>query len=207
MKDYDIYLFDFDGTLVNSFEALTYVFVSAFKTVGYSINPKEVFPLSRESLKNGYLRLVGDLTNFDHYKDQIGLLLKDDYSLEHTYLYEEVVETLKVLKTKNKKIGIVTSNSTCHVEKLLNKLGISNYFDVIVGHELYKKSKPDCEPILKALEHFINVDKTKVVYIGDGYNDMLSSLASEIDGVFIARDDNKIMDKRFKIINSLLELI
>lgn len=54
-----------------------------------------------------------------------------------------IIDFIKYLKSNNYKLGIVTSSGKVKVEKVLNQLGIKDYFDTIIAAESIKKGKPD----------------------------------------------------------------
>ena len=56
MKEYNVYLFDFDGCLVDSLDSMEYIYLNAFEKVGLKAKKEEVI---------GYMREPLDKTFFD----------------------------------------------------------------------------------------------------------------------------------------------
>ena len=81
-----------------------------------------------------------------------------------------------------------------------------DYFDVYVGNDNSKETKPSPEPILTALRLIDYKDDLEdVIYIGDGENDYLSALNAKVTPLLLNRDG---LDKGVKNqINSLLDLL
>lgn len=89
-----------------------------------------------------------------------------------TRLYEHVKETLEYIESsKNKKIALVTNKPEDLALKILEVLGVKQYFDMVVGPESVKKMKPDPEGILQVLEHF-KLPAQHAIMVGDSYVDV-----------------------------------
>ena len=81
-------------------------------------------------------------------------------------LSQEFVEYLQGLKEKYK-IALVTSAPSTSVEPILNKLGISDLFDVIIKSEENKRPKKQ-----ELIKEFIKKHKTPLFYVGFGDKDL-----------------------------------
>lgn len=208
MKKYDVYLFDFDGTLVDSKDSLYDVFKGAYKAVGVDVNEDHIIRLMRIQLQQGYKEL-GAPEDEEHIKifgDEIIRLLDDEEVLKKTKIYLDTKETLYKLYEEGKTLGIVTSNNVKHVSDVLRFLDIDkNIFKVIVGNFETKRHKPFPDPILKALE-MLDISEKGVCYVGDGLDDMRSATAAKVTPILLDRIkeyDNESYDK----IYSLIELL
>ncbi len=73
--------------------------------------------------------------------------------------YPEVKETLASLSNKGIKMGIVTNGTTKDFNKILQKLNLTRYFDVVVGVDTCNKGKPNKEIFLFALTRFTSSRK------------------------------------------------
>ena len=189
-KDFEVYLFDFDGTLVDSHDSLTLVFAGAYSKVGVKVPDGYVRRLMRVPLYVGYSELNGP--DDENSKQIFGLeiirLLDDHEVLKATRPYSDTISVLTKLKEKGKTLGIVTSNNQKHVKEVLNFLNIDeNLFSIIVGNQETKKHKPNPDPILKAMELLGIDDKSKVTYVGDGLDDMRSAKNAEVTPILVDR--------------------
>ncbi len=209
MKKYELYLFDFDGTIVDSFASLDVIFKKSYAAVGISIDHEEVVRLSREPLDVGFWRLGGK-------KEDIALFAKtleetlDSYdALILTKKYPETDALIKTIKEKHLLCGVVTSNKVKHVYEVLDFFNDPlSIFDYYVGNEHFKHYKPDPEPILIALKKagYLN-KKDRVVYVGDSINDVKSGISAGIDAVLVDREGNhKKINDQYLVIQNLLEL-
>ena len=209
MKDYDLYLFDFDGTLVDTMLALEYVFTVSYEHVGIVFDPSKTVKFSRILLSDGYKEMGGDPEKLPEFWSYVEKSLDFPKALEDNRLYPETLEVLKELKNRGKTLGIVTSNKMSHVKEVLKILGIPHeYFEVLIGNKEYKKFKPHPDPILQALKHAkYKGDLSKVVYVGDGYNDAMCAKNAGVDGVIVDRINEFSESLDYIKITNLKELL
>ena len=206
INQYDVFLFDFDGTLFDTLESSIYVFEEAYKNIGIKVNHDEVLGYTREPIPVSYKRLLGSMDGYADFIKDIDHLVMSQKVVDMAEIYEDTAGILKYLKENKKIVGIVTSNAKVHVIDVLNKFGLLSYFDVIVGNREAPNPKPSPEPILKALELLKYVDKEKVVYIGDSLNDALAAINAGVNPILLDRLHEFGDYKQYKIINSLDEI-
>ena len=208
MKKFKYYLFDFDGTLINSFPSLYLVFKKAYEEVGVTIQNEDVPYLSRVPLFEGYERFhaPNDKESIEKFVRAITEWLDSEEALVLTELFHDSLEFFYYIETNNIPCGIVTSNRIKHVKEVLEYFSIDpNIFKVIVGNELTSKSKPDPEPINVALDLLkYEGDRKDIVYIGDSYNDCLAGINAGTSILLLDRGDNQ--DSEYPTITSLMEL-
>ena len=208
MKQYDLYLFDFDGTLVDTYESLTYVFGGSFEAVGVKISPNDVPQLMRSSLRAGY-DTMGAPSDDESYKEYVSMIIKlldDEESIRLSKAYEEVKKVLHELKEKGAKLGIVTSNNKKHVMQVINHLDLGDHlFDVIIGNGEAKRTKPNPDPVLAALEA-LNFEKDRVCYVGDALDDMRCGASAGVSPILVDRY-NEYPNEDYLKIKTLDELL
>lgn len=206
MKQYKAYVFDFDGTLIDSYESLVYVFQSAYKSVGINVDKNYVWRLMRIPLETGYLELNAPMDKTNIFAEAIVKYLNSDKTLKLTKLYSDTLPLLTRLKKANKTLGIVTSNSSEHVIDVLKLLGVDpSIFSTIIGNGECKKRKPNPDPLLAAINE-LNVSKEETVYIGDALDDMICAKQAQIDNILLDRL-HEYSDAPYLTINSLDEII
>lgn len=209
MRRFDLYIFDFDGTLVDSFDSLFYIFTRAYNKIGIEIKREDIPYLSRVSLEEGYLKFHGDLSKAQIFGDEITAALKDKNGIIETKLFKDTIEFLQIAKKENLKIGIVTSNSVSHVKEVLDYLKIdANLFSFYVGHDECVEKKPSPEPILRGIElSGYKGDLDNICYVGDGLNDTKSANGAHVNAILIDRTNSFKDDKNYIKIKSLMDLL
>jgi len=178
-----IILFDLDGTLIDSTEAILEGFTVAFKTFNRTVP-------SDEAIKKeiGYPLDVMFFT----------LGIPEEEVTEHVSIYKEHYRKIACQKTillpqareavilasKHATLGVVTTKTGKYSIELLEYMGLMDYFDVLIGREDVEHPKPHPEPILKALSKMQNVTN-KLWMIGDTPMDIEAAKAAGINSVAV----------------------
>ncbi len=209
MQKFQLYLFDFDGTLFDTLETSKYVFRKAYEYLGIPLNEDEVLQFTREPIPLSYKRMGAPIEKYDAFMAQIEKYLNTaQESIDLTDIYDDTYDTIIDLRMDEADLGIVTSNNVPHVRDILRKFDMQkDFFTVLVGNREAPNPKPSPEPILKALE-MINYkgDKNDVCYVGDSLNDCLSAVNAGVVPILLDRDD-EYKDAPYQRIRSLSELL
>lgn len=208
MKQFQLYLFDFDGTLFDTLPSSKYVFKMAYLGIGIECNEEEVLGFTREPIPDSYARIGAPKEKFNSFMDDIEKYVNSIESVNLTGIFEDTYDTIIDLRMAEADLGIVTSNNVPHVRDVLKKFDMQkDFFKVLVGNQEAPNPKPSPEPILKALE-MINYqgDKQDVCYVGDSINDCLAALNAGIVPILLDRND-EYLDTPYLRIKSLRELL
>ncbi len=207
LKEYDIYLFDFDGTLFDTLESSIYVFEEAYRRIGVSIDRDKILGYTREPIPNSYKRVMGSMDGYPAFIKSIDELVFSDKVTQMAEIYSDTTSTIEELKKQGKVVGIVTSNAKSHIIDVLNRFDLTKCFDIIVGNREAPVPKPSPEPILKALEFLkYKGSKNRVIYVGDSLNDAIAAKNAGISPLLIDRL-NEFKDSGYPVIDSLDEII
>lgn len=164
-------LFDFDGTLLNTNDLIIQSFMHVLedKFPG-QYKPEDCLRFMGPSLTETFEELtpneVEEMTlkyrkwNLEHHDE----LVKE---------FDGVMETLEELRALGIRLAIVSTKRRDMIERGLNLMGASHFFELIVGIEDVKNVKPDPEPVLLAIEK-LGVGKEEVIMIGDNSHDIES---------------------------------
>jgi pyrophosphatase PpaX len=171
------WLFDLDGTLIDSEELILDSFRYATRTVlGAQVDDDElrrgigqpliaqmrsIEPARAEELFDVYVA---------HNRERTADLLRS---------YPGVPEMLERLRGAGCRLGVVTSKMRPSQELAFRTLGIENTFEVIVTVEDTPLHKPHPQPILHALE-LLSEDPAGAVYVGDSPFDMQAARAAGV---------------------------
>jgi len=180
-----IILFDLDGTLINSTEAILESFY-------YSFDKNKdlfVFDQDNEAIKQyiGYTLedMFGALGVPTIHIDKFVASYKEHYrkiSNEKTILLPDAKEAIK-LASSFATLGIVTTKTTQYSKILLEHMGILSYFDTIIGRQDVTHPKPHPEPILKALDTLKVTPSKDIFMIGDTPLDLICAKDAGISSV------------------------
>jgi len=176
-----IILFDLDGTLIDSTEAILESFHNSFDV------HKDEHP-SDEAIKAliGYT-LEDMYSGLGVHKSRVDMYVKTykEYyrviSCEKTDLLPNAKEAL-LLASKIAELGIVTTKTGKYSQEIMENFGLMEYFKVLIGREHVQNPKPHEEPILKALESFDTKDK-EIWMIGDTKLDLVSAKNAKVNSI------------------------
>lgn len=174
-------IFDFDGTLADSLNTVGQIVNELADEYGYEkLNEDEVLRYTsksardflRQDLKLSWLQIPGFATR-----------LRSELSKRITELQpiSGMVEVVKELKSRNYKLGIVSSNSEDNIRRFLINNGIDIFDFVSSGSSLLGKAR-NIKRALSA-EGFESED---VVYIGDEIRDREAAQKAGIDVVVVS---------------------
>jgi len=176
-----IILFDLDGTLIDSTEAILESFEYAFGSFGVtcpsheSIKSQIGHPLDVMFVELGVSE--GEVWDFvAKYKENYQKVSKSKTTLL-PHAKEAVMEAYTFAR-----LGVVTTKTGKFSIELLEHFGLMEYFDVVIGREDVEHPKPHPEPILRALESFDDITGGCTM-IGDTCMDMESAKAAGIDAI------------------------
>ncbi|ACM92305.1 HAD-superfamily hydrolase subfamily IA [Nautilia profundicola AmH] len=203
-----VILFDLDGTLIDSTEAILEGFEVSFRSFNKTPPPpEEVKKLIGLPLDVMFSKLGVEKEKVWDYVDTY----KQHYrkiSKQKTVLLPNAKEAV-IEASKFARLGIVTTKTGEYSKELLEHFGIMKYFEVLIGREHVNNPKPHPEPILKAV-HLMNAIKNATWMIGDTCLDMVSAKEAGVNyiGVKWEYEDLHNMKKCAEIIKeNVLEAV
>jgi phosphoglycolate phosphatase len=177
-----IILFDLDGTLIDSTEAILESFHNSFDIFDYPHPEDEkIKALIGHPLDVMYRELGVEAEKIDTFVQTYKAHYRE-ISTQKTVLLENAKEAV-VQAAEFASLGIVTTKTGKYSRVLMEYFGLMEHFDVLIGREDVHKPKPDAEPILKALEHFHVKGKEDIWMIGDTQMDLLSAKNAGIKSI------------------------
>lgn len=203
-----VILFDLDGTVIDSTEAILDGFRVAFETFGGVVPSDELIEQEiGHTLENMFLTLGVKSSKVDAHVHAYKMHYRV-ISCEKTILFEGAREAI-IEASRFATLGVVTTKTGEYSTILLEHMELMKYFDVLIGREHVTYPKPHQEPILKALvklEH----DKSKTWMIGDTCMDIDSAKNAGINSVAVTSGyatRSKLEKCAFTICNNLGEAI
>lgn len=184
MNKEKIILFDLDGTLIDSTEAIVSTFLHSFNQLEFNFTGNE------EDIKNliGYpldimYKDLGVEENrvwdfVDTYKQRYKIISK-----EKTLLLENAYEAVE-LASQIGRVSVVTTKTRTYTMPLLEHFNIAQFFEIVTGRENVQNPKPHPEPILITLEQ-MNYDENihDVWMIGDTKLDLIAANEANVNSI------------------------
>jgi phosphoglycolate phosphatase len=203
-----IILFDLDGTLIDSTDAI----VSTFHHACDEHNFKRV---SDEEI----MALIG--YPLDIMFESVGV--KDEKVWDFVAAYKERYRKISTQKTelsecarealerasKFATLGIVTTKTGSYSEILMEHFDLMRYFDVLVGREHVEHPKPHAQPILKAVQN-LQTEGKEIWMIGDTKLDLICAKNAGVNSIAVLSGYGKKEElKKFTdiIFNDALEAV
>ncbi len=180
-------IFDLDGTLLDTLEGLKDSANYSLKNFKYE--PKTIEEISL-FIGNGVSKLVERAIPDGLANPNFGKCLaifKEHYSktmYTKTKPYPQIIELLKILKSKNIKIAVVSNKYDLAVKDLCNYY-FSGLIDLAVGESTKCRPKPNIDGIEIVLDNF-NLKKEEVLYVGDSEVDILTAKNANIKMITVA---------------------
>lgn len=174
--NYRTYIFDLDGTLLNTLDDLC-------KSCNHALRqcdmPERTLEEVRRFVGNGVRKLmeraVPDGTANPRFEECFELF-KEHYmahSLDTTCPYEGVRELLAALKARGKNLAVV-SNKFCEATEELVQHFFGEWVSVAIGESANVRKKPAPDTVNEALRR-LNVGKEDAVYVGDSDVDLATA--------------------------------
>ena len=180
------YLFDFDGTLVDSMPAFinTMLRILDENGIGYGEDiVKTITPLGYAGTAKYYIELGVPMTEGEIMSKMTEYAL-DEYAY-NIMAKNNVISVLRELKARGDSLNVLTASPHTMLDPCLNRLGIFDLFDNVWSCDDFGTTKADPEIYRMAAER-IGVSVESVIFIDDNYNaDKTAKLAGmTVGGIY-----------------------
>ncbi len=185
LRSVKAFIFDLDGTLIDSVEAHIKSWIAALSYVGIrNVNENDLRPLIGLSGKDIMIKLFGPniMSKFPRIR-----WLKDRAFLKELgegriTLYPGVTKLLQLLKRLGYRVAIASSTPNHMLMHILDFLGIMQYIDVFTCGDEVVRGKPHPEIFIKTVNK-LHLKPEDVVIVGDTVYDVKP--ANEINSISI----------------------
>jgi HAD superfamily hydrolase (TIGR01509 family) len=175
-------LFDFDGTLLDSFPAHYEAYQVTMAHFGVEVTPE----LYRETYSPNWFAMYEAFgIPKDRYEEADRIWLAEA-GKHRPRLFPQTRPLLDALSSEFR-LGLVTSGSRDRVLRDLASTGIGDYFEVIVTGDDISNPKPDPEGLLIAIDR-LAIQPSQALYVGDAREDCLMAQAAGVPFVGIVAE-------------------
>ncbi len=196
-------IFDFDGTIADSFDLVLDLF--------YELTGKPRFSEQQiQDFKKTTLRHAVKLVHLS--PRQIPFLLIKGRAqmgkrLNEVKPFPDIQKTLQLLHDEGHELFIISSNSHHNVETFLNQHNLSEYFDGIYGGVGLLSKASALRKVLRQKR----IDHRDAYYVGDESRDIIAAKKAHVRAISVAwgYNDSSILkdEKPYKIISKPSELL
>lgn len=164
------YLFDFDGTLVNSMPTFVKVMLRILNenNISYSDDIiKIITPLGLKGTAEYFISL-----GLNKSVEEIGKTMYEYFYYEYAHTIpakENVIDTLKELKAQGHSLNVLTASPHLTLDACLKRLDMFDLFDNVWSCDDFNTSKSNPE-IYTAVAKKLGVKVEEVLFLDDNYN-------------------------------------
>lgn len=179
-----VFLFDLDGTIIDSSKGITNAVKYSLNILGYEIPNQEILnKFIGPPLENSFERYFGmdevicnkAIKYLKKYYDEKGM-----YELK---IYDDLEELLSKL-SKKYRLYVATSKDEYNANRILKNLKIDKYFEYIAGASL-EDGRSRKEDVIKYLlkKEEKNIQNSEIFMIGDTKFDIIGANANQMKSI------------------------
>jgi HAD superfamily hydrolase (TIGR01509 family) len=204
MSSNTVFVFDFDGVIVDSINALYGVYMDFLSEFGVRGKQEEFNFLNGPKLSEIVVFLKEKYAINKSEDELLNIYLNKITSIyESIKLNNGVEETLKLLNSKNIKIALASSSKKEDIKSVLNKNKLNNYFDFVITGDDVEKAKPSSE-IYDAVK--IKYPKHDYFVIEDSENGVKAAIGAGMHTILYNPTQKKVSVKPNQEIHSLNQI-
>ena len=181
-----VIIFDMDGTLIDSKKDIT-ISVNYVRKTNHDLEPvSEEFVVECINMEVRNLPYLFYETQIYYEEDRE--LFENHYATqctENPYLYDGVEDMLHQLIAAGFKLSVATNAPAQFANIMLCSLGVANLFDLIIGADKVRESKPNPEMLNVILDSY-GFDKNihNAWMVGDNVKDIKGAKNANINAIF-----------------------
>ena len=207
-----IYLFDLDGTLVDSMPVygVTMVRFLDERNIKYSDNIREIVtPLGYMGTAE-YFKELGVAMSVEEIVAALKEEIKKEYE-NNIPAKKNVVSTLTALKNRGARLNVLSASPREFITCCLRRLGVLNLFENVWSSDDFNTKKTDPQ-IYKQAAQRLGVSTEEIIFLDDNYTALKTakSAGMHVYGVYDETSKNREEDMRLlseKYIKDFSELL
>jgi len=184
-KNIETVIFDCDGVLADTMPLHCAAYQQAFAEVGLHLEPDLFYKNSAGTAKETLEKLLagqdyqGEWQQLHKRKKEIVLDLIDSDQLKPL-----AASQLVPLLSESYRLAVASSGSSVSVHRIVNRLGLSNYFEEIITGEDVKNGKPNPEPYLLVASR-LGVEPSKCLVFEDSKDGLEAARRAEMKTISV----------------------
>lgn len=182
-----VFLYDLDGTIINSQEGVTKCVQYALRHFGIDVpDLAELLPFIGPPLRQQFMGLYG---LSQEQADEAVEKYRERYSVKGMYeceVYPYVEESLKELKEKGCVLAVASSKNEAACVDVLKNLGIDKYFNLICGATDDGKISAKADVLKLAMRRIGSGNPKDYVLVGDTKYDAAGAKAVDMDCIGVS---------------------
>lgn len=187
MREYDAYIFDLDGTLLDTLADLVFLTNKVLDQAGFPVRTgDEIHSFVGNGLRSLMVRAAPSGTS-DEVIDHLLSKWKDlypEYGVTFTQPYPHIIELLTGLRESDKKLAVLSNKFDGGTKDIIEQF-FPGVFLAVHGEGPGIPRKPDPTGLKKTLSE-IGVSAESAVYVGDSPNDIVTAHAAGTDGIAVS---------------------
>lgn len=176
-------IFDMDGTLIDSGNAITNTINYVREELGFESLEKNYI---LEKVNDPKINAAKFFYGTDDFTEQQKVLFEEHYDancLNGLELYDGIAKLLDDLNEEFT-LTVATNANSIFAKKMLNHLEVGKYFDTVLGFDSVINAKPHPEMVYKILDEH-NIHNEKAQLIGDSHKDIMAAKNAGVDSVLV----------------------
>lgn len=198
MKEYDAYLFDWDGTLADSHSMWFALFRK--QLVRYGINASDIeisqklFGRYEEGIRE-YKAIPRE--DLPHLTTELNETVLAQYPLVD--MFGDAKQVLETLKRKGKKLALITASYRETIDIAISRHDLLELFDVTVAGNEVTAQKPDPSGIRLVLDQF-GIKPAQAIMMGDSPKDLLAARNAGTDSLLFFPPEHELQHNKDELL-------
>ena len=210
---FSAFVFDLDGTLLNTLDDLAYACNTMLERHGWPVHPLTSY---RQFIGNGFVRLVSralpkdELEKMDEARLNAliaeGKAIYNESMLCRTVPYDGICSVLKEFAGRGIRLGVVSNKPDAQAQVLIEHF-FPSLFAAVHGGRPNVPLKPDPAAVLAALTE-LGAAKEETAYVGDSSVDMITAANAGLFSIGVSwgfRGEEELRDSGAKAVISRAE--
>ncbi len=204
-------IFDMDGIIFDSEQLI----LDCWENVGEKYQIADIKEVCIDCIGTNSVKTreiicsyYGETFPYDKYRKEADELFREYVRTKGMPIKKGVRELLQYLKEENIAIGLASSTRLAIVEEELRQAGLYDYFQVVMGGDQLKRSKPEPDIYLLTCEK-MGIQPEDAYAIEDSYNGIRSAYRAGMMPIMvpdILQADDEMKEKSIAVLQDLFQV-